>query len=222
MNWKKTLTLTAGAALIAALCGGLGYLRGVSDTNQAQFEKFKEAAAASQQAANTQANESAAASALVDKQQAASTNSINTISDEVSKRLEKQEPKIIYRTKVVNQCANDDKEPDAARPESNLTVPSDDAGSPWRFDSGTVRLLNTARLGLSVESATLGHAEGDSAASSVGVGEFASNDLQVVARYHALKIKHDALVDWVDRLKKRNLGLCVASEPLYFSHLEDP
>lgn len=209
-------------SIIAALSGGIGYVRGVTDTNQAQFEKFKEAAAASQQAANTQANESAAASALVDKQQAASTNSINTISDEVSKRLEKQEPKIIYRTKVVNQCAKDDQEPSSARPQSNFSVPGDDAGGPWRFDSGTVRLLNSARLGVSVEPATVGNGQGDDEPSTVGIGEFASNDLQVVARYHALKIKHDALVDWVDRLKSENIGLCVASEPLYSKRLEDP
>lgn len=207
-----------GAAVIAAaLAYALGYSVGGAQADQRHAQKFMEAAAASQQAANTQATSSANTSAAVDAQQAASALSINTISEEVSKRLEQQEPKIIYRTKVVNQCADDDVPSTRPQPDQ-----FDDVAAPWRFDTGTVRLLNAARLGLSAESTSVSDGQGDDTPSTVGVGEFAENDLQVVERYHALKIKHDALVGWVDQLKEQNLGLCVASEPLYESSMEDP
>lgn len=220
MFFKKgsTSEFVSLTACFAAV-GIVSFLWGAGTTETKWQKKFMDAAAASQQAANQQAIESAKASAEVDKKQAASAQSIKTISEEVSKRLEQQEPKIIYRTKVVNQCAKDDSDLSTTRPESNQ---SDDAVAPWRFDAGTVRLLNAARLGLSIESANVGNGEGDSAPSTVGIGEFATNDLEIVARYHTLKAKHDALVDWVERLKEQNIGLCVASEPLYPTDLDDP
>lgn len=218
------LSLKEGSKLLLSLStyaavGVACFLYGSGVTETKWQKKFTDAAAQSQQAANQQAIESAKSSAEVDSKQAASTQSINTISEEVSQRLQQQEPKVIYRTKVVNQCSKDDSDISSTRPQ---TGQSDDAVAPWRFDVGTVRLLNAARLGLSAQSANLGNDQGDTAPSTVGIGEFASNDLQIVARYHALKIKHDALVDWVNSLKAKNIGLCVASEPLYPTDLDDP
>lgn len=218
------LSLKEGSKLLLSLStyaavGVACFLYGSGVTETKWQKRFTDAAAQSQQAANQQAIESAKSSAEVDSKQAASTQSINTISEEVSKRLQEQEPKIIYRTRVVNQCSKDESDISSTQTSSDQ---SGDSAAPWRFDVGTVRLLNAARLGLSVESANLGNDPGDTAPSTVGIGEFAANDLQVVARYHALKIKHDALVDWVNNLKAKNIGLCVASKPLYPSDLDDP
>lgn len=71
-----------------------------------------------------------------------------------------------------------------------------------RLDVGTVRLLDAARQGIAPDTAGLGDAESQ-APSHVGLPELIDNDLQVVELYHDLATRHDALVDWVETLLKK-------------------
>lgn len=70
--------------------------------------------------------------------------------------------------------------------------------SDYRFDVGTVRLLNAARTGTAVDAAG-GSDEASRAASDVGIAKFVDNDLDVVQLYRDLAARHDALVDSVEQ-----------------------
>lgn len=196
---------------VAALCAG-SFGLGIAHNERDHAKKVSDAAQTAQQAANTEAAYSAQSSAHVDATAAASTSSINTIKDAVVAHLEQTQPKVqvIYRDRP-NTCNGS--EPNLPKPAQGLHegAESAGAGSNWTFDRGTVGMLNAARLGLSIEPTTIGNAEGN-APSAVGIPEFVGNDLAVVARYHALKIKHDALVDYLERLQAKGYGLCVAPE----------
>ena len=77
--------------------------------------------------------------------------------------------------------------------EANLRTVCPDSG----IDVGTVRLLNSARDGSALDTASL--VDGASkAASGIGLPELLDNDLEVVQLYRELAIRHDALVDFVE------------------------
>lgn len=90
----------------------------------------------------------------------------------------------------------------------NECIPAAD----FRFDVGTIRLLNEARQehpvqlppDPSLESAARVDEE-SGAPSTVGIGEFVESDTVIVRMYQALKKRHDGLVDWVnEKLQEQN------------------
>lgn len=216
---RKQLTAVAAYAAITLVACGASYLMGRSHMANSQLQTSLDAAVAAQQAANTEAGHSAKVSAQVDASAAASSSFTQEASTVVAQRLASNEPKVVYRTKIVKeQCSDEPVSPSPVRPE-----PADASAAPWRFDVGTVRLLNAARSGNPVDPSSVGNDEGDNAPSTVGIAEFATNDLQVVHRYNALKAKHDALVDWVNHLQDQGYGLCVAAKVDHpYKPLEDP
>lgn len=201
--------LIASIAVVALCAASFGM--GIAHNERDHAKQVSDAAQTAQQAANTEATYSAQSSAHVDATAAASTSNINNIKDAVVAHLEQTQPKVIYRDRSA-QCSNGS-EPNLPTPASGLHEGAESAGAGgnWTFDRGTVGMLNAARLGLSAESASISDAEGNTP-SSVGIPQFVGNDLSVVARYHALKIKHDALVDYLERLQAKGYGLCVAPE----------
>ena len=215
---KQLLAIGAYAVLVAAACGA-SYLVGRAHVASGYLQESFDAAVAAQQAANTEVSHSATVSAEVDAKAAASSQFTQQASTVVAQRLADNEPKVIYRTKVVKeQCSDESVSTASDRPESDFSA------SPWRFDVGTVRLLNAARGGNPVDPASIGNGQGDNTPSTVGIVEFTTNDLQVVQRYNELKAKHDALVDWVNRLQEQGYGLCVAAKVSHdtYKPLEDP
>ena len=211
--------------LSAAMAAAAGYGVGVANMQAEQAKQVSDAAQTAQQAANTEATYSAQTSAHVDATAAASTSNINNIKDALVGHLEQTQPKVVYRDRIVyrDRAPSNDQ---GSEPNSSAIqhgdVEAGDSVRPWTFDRGTVGMLNAARLGLSADAASFSDGAG-SAPSTVGVPEFVSNDLQVVARYQSLKIKHDALVDYLERLKAQGYGLCVAPEIDYSqTTLDDP
>lgn len=69
------------------------------------------------------------------------------------------------------------------------------------LDVGTVRLLNAARQGATVDSAG-GSAEALDAPSGIAISKLIDNDLEVVKLYKELAIRHDELVDIVEKKLK--------------------
>lgn len=83
--------------------------------------------------------------------------------------------------------------------EANLHAPVCD----WRLDVGTVRLLNAARDGSALDTASLVDGAGK-APSEVGLPDLLDNDLEVVQLYRELAVRHDSLVDYVEsKLKEQ-------------------
>lgn len=74
--------------------------------------------------------------------------------------------------------------------------------SKWTLDMATVGMLNNARAGGAVSTATISDDQG-STPSDITAAEFIDNDLQVVKLYQKLAIRHNALVDYVDELVRR-------------------
>lgn len=70
------------------------------------------------------------------------------------------------------------------------------------LDVGTVQLLNAARAGTDPVATSFGHAEGQ-APSGIGLPELLDNDLEVITLYHELSARHDALVDYVEGIIKK-------------------
>jgi hypothetical protein len=70
------------------------------------------------------------------------------------------------------------------------------------LDVGTVRLLNAARAGTSPDATGFGDAEGK-APSGLALPELLDNDLEVIVLYHELSARHDALVDYVEGVIKK-------------------
>ena len=67
------------------------------------------------------------------------------------------------------------------------------------LDVGTVRLLNSARDGSTLDAASLGDAASQ-APSGIGLSELLDNDLETVQLYRELAVRHDTLVDYVESL----------------------
>lgn len=76
---------------------------------------------------------------------------------------------------------------------------NENAISNWKFDVGTVGLLNSMREGGADSSTTISDDEGK-AASDIGIVEFQKNDSEIIKMYWDLAGRHDALVDFVQRL----------------------
>lgn len=70
------------------------------------------------------------------------------------------------------------------------------------LDVGTVRLLNSARDGSALDPASLGDGASQ-APSGIGLPELLDNDLEVVQLYRELAVRHDALVDFVESIIKK-------------------
>jgi hypothetical protein len=67
------------------------------------------------------------------------------------------------------------------------------------LDVGTVRLLNSARDGSTLDPASLGDVASQTP-SGAGLPELLDNDLEVVQLYRELAVRHDTLVDYVESL----------------------
>ena len=72
----------------------------------------------------------------------------------------------------------------------------------FRFDVGTVRLLDAARANMPASAPATGSDAASRAPSSVGVPTFVANDLEVVRLYHELATRHNALVDYLEQKQK--------------------
>lgn len=72
----------------------------------------------------------------------------------------------------------------------------------FRFDVGTVRVLDAARADLPASAAATGSDAEGRAPSSVGIPAFVSNDLEIVRQYHDLAKRHNALVDYIEQKQK--------------------
>lgn len=91
------------------------------------------------------------------------------------------------------------------RDASNETHPPRVVHPGDRLDVGTVRLLNAARAGTPVGTAPSGDAKSDTP-STVAVDQLIQSDLDAVARYNELMVRHNALVEAVEKKLKAQSG----------------
>lgn len=77
---------------------------------------------------------------------------------------------------------------------------------------GLVRLLNAARGGAADRPAIGSDAEGQ-APSDVAVQDFIDNDFDIVAEYHGLAKRHDALVEFVAGIQRNQRARLGISQP---------
>lgn len=108
----------------------------------------------------------------------ASNKKVDVIRKKVAKRIQTQEKQNEITTEVGNTCG------------------------PLYLDVGTVWLLNDAR-GYAPPDATAQSDAASQAPSEIGAAEFIDNDLEIIKLYRELGTDHDALVDYVESLVKK-------------------
>lgn len=114
-----------------------------------------------------------------------SNEQVQTIKKEVKTRIQKQKERV--------------DEEYAAR---SKIEPVGESCLPFSLDVGTVRLLNAARKGTSVDTAGFSD-EALAAPSNIGIDKLLENDLEIVRLYRDLAKRHDELVDAVEKMLKR-------------------
>lgn len=167
---------TAIAVALALIVGfGAGYYTKGQFVKADQFEAVTEAR--SETAVDIQ--ESLKTSAATEQEVTASNQQVAVIRKAISARVQ---PK-------TQETSN----------EANLRPVCTGTG----LDVGTVRLLNSARDGSTLDPASLGDAASQ-AASGIGLPELLDSDLEVVQLYRELAVRHDTLVDYVEsQIKKQ-------------------
>lgn len=178
-------------ALLSSVVGfGAGYYTkhkfALAEIHEAVTEQRKEDAHA---LADMQAKE-AALQAQLDEERAR----IETIQREIK-------PHVIYRTVHAKPQKPTPGTEGLGDPAPEQDCPAVADGGTAFLDVATVRLLDDARAG-AADAPAWGDAEVEAAA-DVSVTEFVQNDLEVVGMYHDLATRHDALVEWVEGLLKK-------------------
>lgn len=192
-------TLLSLAILVAVFT--IGYDLG----GDRQKAKQLEAVVTSQTDSNKEVLASQAKSIEVQEQTAASSHKIEAIKDEVAKRIEPNEPKVI--TKIVTKYVgvpDDSCNTSSGMPNGETVI---ETSRPWAFDSGTVRLLNSARAN-DTDSTTDSSDGSDQAVTDITVGKFVENDLEVVSLYHDQSVRLKALQDYVKEKQDDGYMFC--------------
>ena len=117
---------------------------------------------------------------------------------ETSSAVEKQVMDSTQKIAVIRKEVAARVQPKEIQNEAHLRPVCSDAG----LDVGTVRLLNAARAGTAPDATGFGDAEGK-APSGLALPELLDNDLEVIILYHELSARHDALVDYVEGVVKK-------------------
>lgn len=76
-------------------------------------------------------------------------------------------------------------------------------GSAYRFDIGTIRLLNAARANVPAADPTSDDDGEGRTTSTIGIEAFVANDLEIILKYHELAARHNALVDYINNKDKK-------------------
>lgn len=192
-------TLLSLAVLVAVFT--IGYDLG----GDRQKAKQLEAVVTSQTDSNKEVLASQAKSIEVQEQTAASSHKIEVIKDEVAKRIEPNEPKVI--TKIVTKYVgvpDDSSNTSSGMPNGETVI---ETSRPWTFDSGTVRLLNSARAN-DTDSTTDSSDGSDQAVTDITVGKFVESDLEVVSLYHDQSVRFKALQDYVKEKQDDGYMFC--------------
>lgn len=117
---------------------------------------------------------------------------------ETSSAVEKQVTDSTNKIAVIRKRVAAHVQPPETSNEAHLRQDCRDVG----LDVGTVQLLNAARAGTEAGSTSFGNAEGKTP-SGLAMPELLDNDLEVVTLYHELSARHNALVDYVESIIKR-------------------
>lgn len=200
---KIVLKITSALAVMV-VCFALGCSYADSRNQDKQIDELTQAQADSKDEVLKSQNESIAIEGRVSE----STQRVESINKEAVKRVESNEPKVI--TKVVTKyigIENDSSSNDGFNQSPNGEVVVETV-RPWTFDSGTIRLLNSARLGVDTDSTASSVDASDQTTSSIGISEFVANDLDVVALYHEQSIRYKALQDYVTEKQNEGFELC--------------
>lgn len=126
-------------------------------------------------------------SVAVEKKADQAVENVSAIRKQVAKRLADKPAQSVVISNPTQQ------EPGNEEPRIGLCVHPDPS-----LDVGTVRLLNAAREGAALDPASLGD-DASKAPSGIGIAELVDNDLEVVGLYQELAVKHNALVDFVEK-----------------------
>ncbi|MFU9046369.1 hypothetical protein ACNAUY_08245 [Acinetobacter tibetensis] len=200
---EKIILKIVGALAVMALCFTLGYAVATSN----QKDKQIEVATLTQADSNQEVLASQAKSIAIEDKVAASTQKIEAIKDEVVRRVEANEPKVITKTVTVYKCPGDVNDSSTNGNDRTTVVGLSETYSPWTFDGRTVRLLNAARAN-DTDSATSVSNASDQTPSDVTVGKLVENDLEVVGLYHEQSERFKALQDYVKDKQDRGYMFC--------------
>lgn len=199
----KKIALKIIMALAAMIvCFAVGYDLGGDRQKAKQIDAVVQAQADSK----NEALASQAKSVAIESSTAASTQTIKSLSDQAVKRVENNEPKVITKTVTVYKCPG---ETNVNSNDSTTELPTSvvEISRPWTFDSGTVRLLNSARANDTDSTASVSNVA-DQTPTDVTVGKFVENDLEVVSLYHDQSVRFKALQDYVKEKQDEGYMFC--------------
>lgn len=201
---EKIVLKIVSALAVMVVCFTLGYSYSQSRTKDKQIDSLTQAQADSKNEVLHSQKESIAIEGKVSE----SVHKIDSVSKEAVKRVESNEPKVI--TKVVTKYIGieNDSFSNGGSGESPNGETVVEVARPWTFDNGTIRLLNSARLGVSTDSTSISDNASDQTASHIGVSEFVSNDLEVVSLYHEQSVKYKALQDYIQEKQNEGFEFC--------------
>ena len=195
----EKIALKALAVLAAmAVCFAVGYDLG----GDKQKAKQIEAVIQTQTDSKNEVLESQAKSISVEERVTASTQKIESIKDEAVKRIEANEPKVTIKS--VGVSTNDSNS--IGEQSSGEPAVVEDTRS-WTFDSGTVRLLNSARSNDTDSTASIDYAT-DQSPTDITIGKFVENDLEIVSLYQDQSVRFKALQDYVKEKQDQGYMFC--------------
>jgi len=175
----------AVGAIVVALAFGAGfYTKGKFDT-AAQVVEVK--------AAQHQTADNVVSAEKVDRTLAFEEDAIKANSNDTKRQLDAR--LVTHTVYVTKECSNETSQ--TGKAESVV-----ETGADVRLDVATVRLLNDAREGSADRSTAISDGEG-AAPSETTLGTLIDNDTEVVRLYHDLAKRHEALINFVDDLVKK-------------------
>lgn len=163
---------------------------------KSKFVQADQAAAAKQAIVETK--ESAKEARVVDQKVDAGVQKIEARTETLVKEMKNVRKPIVKRKPVVGTA--NVRIPAAASPavpEAQVASTAVDCADPV-LSVGSVRVLNDALAGKDADPAWYGDAESE-APTDVGLSEVSTQLIKVAAEYHELALRHDQLVDWVDK-----------------------
>lgn len=162
-----------------------GYYHGQIHQAEADLADFKNRHYQFVKDVNEEIKASHEKSMAVETQAEQAKKNVETIKEVVVKRVQMKEPMV---------CKEEN---------------SNESNELWTFDGATVRLLNNARRNEAVDTTTSDNATNQTA-TNITVSKFVENDLDVVAMYHDLAVRHKALQDYVRQQQEQGYQLCKA------------
>lgn len=199
MVYKIGLKVIA-ALVVMIVCFAYGYDVGNDRQQAKQIGGLTQAQADSKEVLASQDK-----SIAIEGRVSESTQQIKAISDEAVKRVESNEPKVI--TKVVTKyigIESDSSSTSSEMPNGETVI---EITRPWTFDSGTIRLLNSARANDTDSTASSINAS-DQTPTDITVGKFVENDLEIVSLYHNQSERYQALQDYVKEKQDEGYLFC--------------